>query len=126
MGTGFGPQTKRVLTFGLFWSDLDLDGRMDMICANGHVEDEIAKVQPNQRYAQPPQLFWNAGLNNETSTELEALGEPQTGADFQKPIVGRAAAYADIDGDGDVDVLMVSTAGRRSCFATIRSQTTIG
>lgn len=116
MGTGFGPQTKRVLTFGLFWADLDLDGRLDMVCANGHVEEEIAKVQPNQRFAQPPQLFWNAGLNNETSTELVALTEQQTGAAFQAPIVGRAAAYADIDNDGDIDMLIVENGGSAKLY----------
>ena len=49
------------LTFGMVFGDLDLDGRQDIVCANGHVEAEISKVQSTQQYEQPPQYFWNAG-----------------------------------------------------------------
>ena len=45
----------------MFFFDYDLDGRLDLLTANGHLEDEINKVQASQQYAQPPQLFWNAG-----------------------------------------------------------------
>ena len=112
--TGFGPQTKLNLTFGLFFADMDLDGRQDIICNNGHLEEEISKFQPTQQYAQSPQLFWNAGP--EASTELVALDESHTGDDFQVPLVGRGASYADIDGDGDLDVLLISNGGKPSLF----------
>ena len=49
------------LGFGLFFFDFDLDGRSDLFVANGHIEDDIARVQPRVRYAQPPHLFRNAG-----------------------------------------------------------------
>ena len=104
--TGFGPQTKLRLTFGLFFADMDLDGRQDILCANGHLEEDIGKVQPTQQYEQPPQLFYNAGPT--AATELVELGEEQTGPDFQRPMVGRGACYADIDGDGDLDVLLIA------------------
>ena len=58
---GFGPPTRQGLTFGLFFFDVDLDGRLDVLGANGHLEEEISKTQQTQRYEQPPQLFWNAG-----------------------------------------------------------------
>ena len=61
MFTGFGPPTRQGLTFGLFFFDVDLDGRLDILGANGHLEEEIAKTQRTQRYEQAPQLFWNAG-----------------------------------------------------------------
>jgi len=114
--TGFGPQTKRMLTFGLVFADMDLDGRSDLVCSNGHLEEEISKVQPNQRFKQPPQLFWNAGRNDETSDELVPLLESQTGEAFQTPMVGRALAYADIDNDGDLDLLMVANGERARLF----------
>ncbi len=103
--TGFGPQTKAALTFGLFFADMDLDGRQDIVCTNGHLEEEISKFLPSQKYEQSPQLFWNAG--REAPTELVALDASKTGPEFQRPFVGRAACYADIDNDGDIDVLFV-------------------
>ena len=60
---GIGAPSRRALTFGLAFLDADLDGRLDMLAANGHVEPEIARVQASQRYAQPAQLFWNCGAD---------------------------------------------------------------
>lgn len=104
IANGFGPATRLMLTFGVFFFDFDLDGRLDIFQANGHLEEDIAKVQSSQHYEQPPQLFWNAGP--QFATEFVACTEKETGADLQKPMVGRGAAYADIDGDGDLDVLI--------------------
>ena len=58
---GVGPASRLLLKFGVFFFDCDLDGRLDLLSANGHLEQEIAKVQQSQTYAQPAQLFWNCG-----------------------------------------------------------------
>ena len=58
---GVGPASRQWLKFGLFFFDYDLDGRLDLLSVNGHLEEEISKIQKSQRYAQPAQLFWNAG-----------------------------------------------------------------
>ncbi|MGD2111947.1 MAG: VCBS repeat-containing protein, partial [Gammaproteobacteria bacterium] len=58
---GFGPASRLALTFGLFFFDFDLDGRLDLFQTNGHLETEINVVQPSQTYAQSAQLFWNCG-----------------------------------------------------------------
>ena len=55
------PHSQNLLKFGLFFFDYDLDGRLDLLTANGHLEEEITKIQKSQTYAQPAQLFWNAG-----------------------------------------------------------------
>src|SRR5438270_6309589 len=58
---GLAGPSRIVLKFGLFFFDFDLDGLLDLLTCNGHLEPDIAKVQPEQSYRQPVQLFWNTG-----------------------------------------------------------------
>ena len=106
---GIGPVSRQLLSFGLFFFDYDLDGRQDLFQTNGHLEEEINAVQPSQHYKQPSQLFWNCG------TEYDSCFVPvadDTTGDLRQPVVGRASAYADIDGDGDLDVVITQTGDR--------------
>lgn len=103
---GVGAPSRRALTFGLAFLDADLDGRLDLLAANGHVEPEIGRVQASQRYAQPPQLFWNCGPRCVRRYAPAALI-----GDLAQARVGRGLAYADIDGDGDLDVALTETGG---------------
>ncbi|HJS09000.1 MAG TPA: CRTAC1 family protein, partial [Pirellulales bacterium] len=109
VANGLGPATRLELKFGVFFFDADLDGRLDYLQANGHLEEDIEKVQQSQRYRQPPQLFWNCGPQ---PTEFLLLREQKCGSDFVRPMVGRGAAYADIDDDGDLDVLLTAVGDR--------------
>jgi hypothetical protein len=110
IANGLGPATRLELTFGLFFFDCDLDGRLDVLAANGHLEEEINRVQVSQFYEQPPQLFWNCGP--QSRTEFVPLLPEQVGSDFHRRMVGRGAAFADVDGDHDVDILLTSAGGR--------------
>ena len=105
---GVGPASQNLLKFGLFFFDYDLDGRLDVLTANGHLEPEINRVQATQQYRQPAQLFRNRGYKG-----LGFLPVPpeKCGPDLLQPIVGRGSAFADIDGDGDLDVVLTQIAG---------------
>jgi hypothetical protein len=106
---GIGSPSLLRLSFGAFFFDFDLDGRLDFLQANGHLEQEINEIQPSQHYRQPAQLFWNRGPG--ARPLFAVLAEEQTG-DLDRPLVGRGATYADIDGDGDLDVLITQAGDR--------------
>ncbi len=110
--TGVGPKSRQALSFGLFFFDYDLDGRLDFFQTNGHVENDINKVQAAQHYAQKSQLFWNCGEDCErTYIPIEDAGD-LTGLD----LVGRAASYADVDNDGDLDIVVTQVARAPKLF----------
>ena len=109
IANGLGPQTRLELTFGVLFADIDLDGRLDVVAANGHLEEEINRVQKTQFYEQPPRMYFNCG--SDQATEFMPVDVDKTGEDFAKPMVGRSLATADIDGDGDLDLLFTSSGG---------------
>ena len=104
---GIGSPSRLKLSFGLFFFDYDLDGRQDMLQANGHLENEINEIQPSQFYRQPAQLFWNKG----GGPSFAMVPEDESG-ELSKPIVGRGAAFGDLDGDGDLDVVLTDNGGK--------------
>jgi len=106
---GVGPASRLLLKFGIFFFDYDLDGWLDLLSVNGHLEEEITKIQKSQRYAQPAQLFWNAGAAKQNG--FLVVPPDKAGTDLFKPIVGRGSAYADIDGDGDLDAVLTQVGG---------------
>ncbi len=103
--TGISRITAKSLTFGTFFFDYDLDGLLDILAINGHVSDDIAVMQPNVKYAQPPHLFRNLGKGKfeEVTTKV--------GSALPRAIVGRGAAYADFNNDGDLDLLITANNG---------------
>ena len=93
------------LTFGVFFFDYDLDGYPDIFAANGHIEDEIGRVQPKVSYREAPLLFHNLGRRQFANVTQDM------GAAFNRQIVARGAAYADFDHDGDPDILLSTNNG---------------
>jgi hypothetical protein len=107
IGEGVGAPTRTMLSFGVLFFDYDLDGRLDLLQSNGHLEGEINAVDPSQTYEQSSQLFWNAGP--EQRQGFIPVATESTG-DLATPVVGRGSAVADIDGDGDQDVVISQVA----------------
>ena len=105
-----GRKSLLTLGFACFFLDYDLDGLLDIFVANGHIEPEIERIQKRVKYAQSPHLFHNQGGGRFMETTLAA------GPDLGLPRVGRAAAFADIDNDGDLDILMTTNGGPAVLF----------
>jgi hypothetical protein len=106
---GLGAATQPPMKFGLVFFDYDLDGRLDLLSANGHLESDIGRVQASETHAQPAQLFWNSGRPRRD--RFAPVGPETAGPDLFRPMVGRGAAYADVDGDGDLDLLLTANGG---------------
>jgi hypothetical protein len=105
-----GRATLVTLGFGCFFFDYDNDGWQDIFVADGHIEDQIERVQKRVSYAEPAHLFRNLGSGK--FTEVTA----QMGSAFAAPRVARAAAYADIDNDGFLDILLTTNGGHAYLF----------
>ncbi len=107
MLVGIGPASRPVVTFGVFFFDYDLDGRLDFFQTNGHVENLIQQVESSVTYQQNNQLFWHCGLNCQPSY----VPVKEAGDLLNEPLVGRAAAYGDLDSDGDLDLIVTQVNG---------------
>lgn len=100
---GIGLPSAKSLTFSTFFFDYNLDGLPDIFALNGHVADDIAVIQPTLSYAEQPLLFRNLGHG-----KFEDVSQ-NVGAALQERMVGRGAAYGDIDNDGDLDLVLTTS-----------------
>jgi enediyne biosynthesis protein E4 len=107
---GVGTPSLNRLGFGCVFADLDLDGLLDLVVANGHIDETVRNIRGNVGYAQAPLLFLNQG--NGSFREVST----QAGSSFSQPRIGRGLALADFDGDGDVDLLMTTNNGPAVLF----------
>jgi hypothetical protein len=105
-----GRASLVTLGFGCFFFDYDNDGWQDIFVADGHIENEIERVQKRVSYAEPPHLFRNLGAG-----KFQEVTQ-QSGQVFAAPKVARGAAYADIDDDGALDLLVMTNGGPAYLF----------
>jgi len=102
---GVGLASQNTLGFGCAFLDANLDGTLDLVVANGHIDDTVRNIRGNVGYAQPPQIFLNNGQGKFQDVAAS------TGDAFIQPKVGRGLCYADFDRDGDLDILMTTNNG---------------
>ena len=102
---GIGQASRNSLGFGCAFFDADLDGYLDLMAVNGHIDETVRHIHSNVGYAQPPHLFLNDGRGNFRDVAREV------GDGFAAPKVARGLAYGDFDRDGDVDVLITTNQG---------------
>jgi hypothetical protein len=107
---GVGAASRNRLGFGCAFADFDLDGSLDLVTANGHIDEAVRSLRIGVGHAQPPLLFQNLGGGRFEDIAAAA------GADFVKPRVGRGLAVGDFDRDGDVDMLMTTNNGPAVLF----------
>jgi len=102
--TGLGGPSRAYTGFGTAWFDLDNDGWLDLVVANGAVKrlEKLARQGHPFPLAQRNQIFRNLGNGG-----FEELSE-RAGPAFQLEEVSRGAAFGDVDNDGDTDVLIVN------------------
>ena len=104
---GLAAPTFLPLSFGCKLFDFDLDGDLDYYTACGHTSDSIEQSDPGsgETHAQPSLLFENDGKGKFRDVAS------QSGEWFRRRLVGRGAAFADYDNDGDVDIFVVNKGG---------------
>ena len=105
MGAGIGPASRDSLGFGCSFLDVNLDGRLDLIAVNGHIDETVRQIHGHTGYAQPPHLFLNRGGGRFQDVAAQA------GGGFADPKVARGLAYGDFDHDGDLDLLLTTNQG---------------
>jgi hypothetical protein len=93
------------LAFGTKLFDFDNDGRLDIFCTNGHVTDNVELYDPQLSYKQSDLLYQNIGGGRFKDVSAES------GPAFRIKHVGRGAAVADFDNDGDLDIVIADCGG---------------
>lgn len=107
---GLAALTRKPLGFGVKWLDMDNDGWLDIVIANGHVYDNVDQIDAGSTFQQPLMLCYN-----HQGRRFEDM-VPRLGGEMADPLLGRGLATADFDNDGRMDFLVVNDEGAPRLF----------
>lgn len=97
--SGLAALTARSSGWGVGLHDFDNNGFKDLFAAQGHVLDNVERIQPGLRYREPPALYLNDG------GRFRAANLPLA------TVAGRGAAFGDLDNDGTLDTVVAVLGG---------------
>ncbi|HEV2473565.1 MAG TPA: CRTAC1 family protein, partial [Chthonomonadales bacterium] len=117
ISSGVGPPSQDTLGFATFFLDYANEGFPGIFVLNGHVQDDIAGLQPGVTYAEPPFLFHN----QRDGTFVNVA--PISGGPLAGKIVGRSAAWGDFDNDGKLDILVTTSGGKAELWHNVTPNT---
>jgi hypothetical protein len=106
VSSGLGPATVPLVGFGIVFFDYDNDSDLDLTEVNGHVIDNVGQVRSGGRFAQRRLLLQNNGAGRFRDVSATA------GPAYAIESVGRTLVCADVDNDGDLDLLVTNNGGR--------------
>ena len=105
MRAGIGQASRARLGFGCAFTDIDLDGHLDLLAVNGHIDESVRNIAGNHGYAQPPHLFLNDGKGVFRDVATTA------GGNYGAPKVARGLAYGDFLHTGAPGILLTTNQG---------------
>jgi tetratricopeptide (TPR) repeat protein len=100
-----------LLGFGTQFLDVDLDGRQDLVVANGHVDNLSSQGQP---YQMPPQLYYRTG-----EQEFSVINDWSEGSFFSREYLGRGLARLDWNADGREEFVVSNIGAQCSLVANL-------
>ena len=98
--------SKAFVGWGAKFMDYNNDGAMDLVFANGHINESVEMTRNDVKYKEPPLLLHNDG------TGTLANVASQAGPVFSTGYTARGLAVGDFDNDGDADVVFTNLNSR--------------